>query len=244
MKPNAALGGMGRRAASLVVLFGVMAVPALAGDRALIDFIGYSPDARYFAFEEYGVQDGSGFPYATIFVVDLAADKWAPGSPYRARLDNEDATVAAARMAAQELAAAKLTALDVSIPADLVALNGDGETGDDGHRLEFGRPGFGTDAPRDVRSLTLETFPANSPTPCESYVGEKGLGYALVLEGEELHRDTALPQSRGCPLDYRIYGVVMPADWSGAEAAVAIIASYPFGFEGPDRRFLAVPLDR
>ena len=31
---------------------------------------------------------------------------------------------------------------------------------------------------------------------------------------------------------------VGPSPW------VAIIGVYPFGFEGPDRRFLAVPLDR
>lgn len=242
MKPNVALRGMGPRAASFVVLLGAMTAPALAGDRALIGFIGYSPDGRYFAFEEYGVQDGSGFPYATVYVVDLAADKWVPGSPYRTALGSEDATVAAARKAAQELAAAKLTALDVSTPAHLVALNGDGETGGDGHRLDFGKPGYGLEEPPDVQSLSIETFPADSPTPCESYIGEKGLGYALFLDGEELHRDGRLPQSRGCPLDYGIYGVVMPADWSGAEAAVAIIATYPFGFEGPDRRFIAVPL--
>jgi predicted secreted protein len=244
MKPNVALGVMGRQAASLLVFFGALTLPAVAGDRALIDFIGYSPDGRYFAFEEYGVQDGSGFPYASVFVVDLRADKWVAGSPYRITLEREDAAVADARMAAHEAAAGKLSSLDVSVPADLVALNGDGEPGNDGHELAFGGPGFGTDAPRDVRTLTLETFPANSPTPCESYTGEKGLGYALMLDGVELHRDTTLPQSRGCPLDYRLFGVVMPADWSGAEAAVAIVAAYPFGFEGPDRRFLAVPLDR
>ena len=51
----------------------------LAGDRALIDLIGYSEDGRIFAFEEFGIQDGSGFPYSNIYVVDLPADKWAYG---------------------------------------------------------------------------------------------------------------------------------------------------------------------
>ena len=44
-------------------------------------------------------------------------------------------------------------------------------------------------------------------------------------------------------MDYRIYAVVMPADFGGLQnAGVAIISTYPFGFEGPDRRFIAVPL--
>ena len=45
--------------------------PAVAGDRAMIDFIGYSQDMRYFAYEEYGVSDGVGLAYSTIYIVDL-----------------------------------------------------------------------------------------------------------------------------------------------------------------------------
>ncbi|MGE6786024.1 DUF2259 domain-containing protein, partial [Ensifer adhaerens] len=38
------------------------ASPALAGDYAALQPIGFSADGNVFAFEEYGVQDGSGFP--------------------------------------------------------------------------------------------------------------------------------------------------------------------------------------
>ena len=55
------------------------ALSALAADGAFLDIIGYSPDSRYFAFEQYGVQDGSGFPYADIFIVDLASNSWVKG---------------------------------------------------------------------------------------------------------------------------------------------------------------------
>ena len=51
------------------------AAPALAGDAAQFDPIGFSEDGRYFAYEEYGIQDGSGFPYATIYLVDLIAQR-------------------------------------------------------------------------------------------------------------------------------------------------------------------------
>ena len=60
-----------------------LALPALAGDRALFQPIGFSADGRYFAFEEYGVQDGSGFPYSNTYILDLPADKWVNGTPVR-----------------------------------------------------------------------------------------------------------------------------------------------------------------
>ena len=58
----------------------------------------------------------------------------------------------------------------------------------------------------------------------------------------ELHKDgDTLPKSRRCPQDYRLYAVVAP--FEQFRPRVAIISSYPFGFEGVDRRFLAVPID-
>ena len=69
------------------------------------------------------------------------------------------------------------------------------------------------------------------------------------MGARELHADgDTLPKSRRCTLDYTIYAVVQPFEnyWADGfdSRRVAIIASYPFGFEGVDRRFLAVPIDR
>jgi predicted secreted protein len=244
MKPNVAKAGMGPRGASLAVLVGIgFAAPVLAGDRALIDYLGYSDDGRYFAFEEFGVQDGSGFPYSNLYLIDLPADKWVPGTPYRVRLDDEEAGVDEARIAARELAEAKLDEFEIDVAAHTIAHNADGETGD-GHELSFGRPGYGLEPPQNVARLTLETFAAPSAQDCVTFLGEEAKGFALYLDGDEIYRDGGtLPQSRGCPMDYRIHAVVRPAEWSGADGGtVAVIANYPFGFEGPDRRFLIIPL--
>ena len=70
---------------------------ALAADGAEFNAIGYSPDSRYFAFEQYGVQDGSGFPYWQVFVVDLKTNEWVKGAPVRVVLENEQAKLSAAR---------------------------------------------------------------------------------------------------------------------------------------------------
>ncbi len=53
-----------------------------------------------------------------------------------------------------------------------------------------------------------------------------------------LHRDHTLPR----PQDYRIHAEAVPFNSTEGEGAVAILSVYPFGFEGPDRRSMAVPL--
>src|SRR4051812_24371251 len=68
-------------AAAIAALI-ILALPALAGDRASLNIIGYSEDGRYFAFEELGEFDGVGGYYAHIFVVDLSDDSWVKGTPY------------------------------------------------------------------------------------------------------------------------------------------------------------------
>jgi len=247
MRPNVGPAVMARRAASLLLLGALVAPPAVAGDRALIDFVGFSEDGRYFAFEEFGVQDGSGFPYSNIYVIDVPADKWVAGTPFRARLEDEEASQIEARKAAAELGQQTIDELGITRPVDLVAVNGDGELGD-GTYLTFGAPGYFPNDPQGVFTLTMDIFAAESPENCESLLADKAMGFSLTLtyaQGtRELFADKVLPRSRGCPTTYRIYGVVAPQYATPPAGYVAIIAAYPFGFEGPDRRFIAIPLDK
>ena len=80
-------------------------VPAAAADRALVDVIGYSEDLRYFAFEEFGVQDGSGFAYANRYYIDTTTDRYLPDTPIRVRLQDETKSVNNARAEAKAQAA-------------------------------------------------------------------------------------------------------------------------------------------
>src|SRR5690606_36811639 len=59
----------GLRGALLAALASILSqfTPAFAGDTASLDVLGYSPDGKVFAFEEYGIADGSGFPYSNIY---------------------------------------------------------------------------------------------------------------------------------------------------------------------------------
>lgn len=236
-----------RLAASLGFL-ALAAAPALAGDAANFAPLGFSADGRYFGYEEFGVQDGSGFPYSNIFILDVAADKWAGGSPFRVTLEEESPTLAGVRDAAMAKAAKAFTDLGISEPAVIEALNGDGEPGHDGTSIMFGARGFGMDPPPNPVTLRIESFESTSTVPCvESFGFEPPVGFALTLEADgnttALHRDTSVPASRNCTVAYRPYAIVAPVNWSWAgRTPVAIISVFSRGFEGPDRRFIAVPV--
>lgn len=238
---------MTRHAATRVtVLLGaslLLAAPALAGDRAQFTPLGYSDDGRYFAFEEFGVQDGSGFAFSTTYIVDLPADKWAIGTPVRVRQDDESISIAELRQLAASEVAGRLTEYKISYPASIIAMNGDGEPDAAAYGLRYGRPGYGLSGVTDEHLLELELVDLPANADC-AIIDDATKGMVLRLDGEEIMRDSGtLPKSRGCTLDYRVYAVVSPADFnSNPGMDVAIIAYYPFGFEGPDRRFMAVPL--
>ena len=232
--------------ASAITALALLASPALAGDRALVDIIGYSPDARYFAFEEFGIQDGSGFAYSSIYIVDLSTDSWVVGTPVREQADDEGVSLSQIRAEVQLQAAPEIAAFSIDVPAEYAALVGDGAPGSDGRTLHFGSPGYGPGEVSGDYQLRLSTFPTTAVAPCAEWFSVDAMGYELVISdtGSErlIHRDGALPRSRGCPVTYRIHAVVLPFNAGSISDAVALISVYPGGFEGPDRRFIAVPL--
>src|SRR4051794_38905355 len=132
---------LARVAASAVMLAGAaLPLPALSVDRALIELLGYSPDGRYFAFEEYGLHDGSGAPYSDITIIDLNADQ-TQRFAYFGENGVEDDLLSPMRATVAEEAAAELKKLDISMPAKFVSMVGDGVAGADGFNLRFGNPG-------------------------------------------------------------------------------------------------------
>jgi len=245
MQLNVALAATARLAASSIALL-VLALPAQAGDRALIDYIGFSEDFRYFAFEEFGIQDGSGFAYSSIYVVDLNTDSWVVGTPVRYQADSEEAPLSTVRDLVAESAADHVAEFGIDVPVEIAAMIGDGVPGTDAKSLVFGAPGYMPGTVSGDYTLTLSTFETTATSPCDEWFGVKPKGYQLEVSdsgsARQVHMDEKLPRSRGCPTDYRIHSVVMPFGGATLSNAVAIVSVYPGGFEGPDRRFLAVPL--
>lgn len=249
MKRNAATRVSVRLAtagASLLAGLALAVSPVWAGDRALLEVIGYSSDSHYFAFEEFGIQDGSGFAYSNIYVVDLTEDNWVVGTPVRKQADDEKTPLTAVRADAVEKAGDILATLGIEAPAQVLAMVGDGAPDQTGETLRFGLPRYSDGTVDGDYLLSLKTAEAQAMTPCSAWFGAQALGFTLSVEDKgavrEVHADETLPRSRGCPVSYRIHAVLAPWTDDPLPHAVALISVFAHGFEGPDRRFVAVPL--
>ncbi|MGV3552551.1 DUF2259 domain-containing protein [Rhizobium sp.] len=228
-----------------VLLLLLTAGSASAGDTSSLDVLGYSPDGKVFGFEEYGIADGSGFPYSNIVFVDIAADKFLPGTPIRVRLEDETG-LAKARETARAKAAALLEKYKLADnPGVILAFNPPSEVDSDPKRLRF--QSFLSAPPAGfTNTLTLATKEFPVPADCASFA-ENYRGFTLKLteyQGQPtdtiIHDEANVPASRACALDYSIGAVVSSEVRDVTMMAMILVNSH--GFEGPDRRWIAVPI--
>lgn len=241
------------RAAAALLLLPLMALPAAAADGASLGLIGYSPDSRYFSFEQYGVQDGSGFPYWDVFVLDLKTNQWLPGTPVHAQIDSEDGRVADARAKARAAAQPVLDANRITEPAELLADNPATEIVPDRSKLTFDRwyvsggsqvDGKGSNQIRFELALSPIQLPNSAECPLD-YGENYGLRLTIkdITAGttRTIYEDKTIPASRDCPTSYDLSAVVAQSGYPVTDRLVAIIGVYGRGFEGSDHRFIAVP---
>ena len=234
-----------------LLMFMAFAGVCEAADGAKFHPLGYSPDGRYFAFEQYGVQDGSGFTYADVFVLDTVADAWAEGTPINVLKEEESINPRSARVAAAEKAAPVFHTLSITEPADVLAANPFTEVVADRRRITFhnhynyAMGMFGNPEDQGTFSLVLTEVPVPVPKTCDIEDGIKGFRLALRENKKSLekivHEDKVLPDSRGCALGYDIEAIIAPSNVEEVKRLVAVIGVYRRGFEGADRRFIAVP---
>lgn len=236
---------MKKAAIAALCLLAAASTPASAGDTATMEVLGFSPDGKIFAFEEYGVQDGSGFPYANRFYIDTATDSFLPDTPVRVRIDDESASVAQARRQAADKGAA--IASDAELAANrgfAAAANAVTELSADPHQFLF-LPRAVFPPIDDPVALRLEetNFPAISD--CMGATQVKGFRLLQIDpdkpgQSRVLHEDSSIPASRGCPLGYKLGAVQTLFAANGAAVIAVLIAVERVGFEGPDHRWIAV----
>jgi len=245
------------RVAALALLATLVPRLALAADSAESVALGYSPDRRYFAFEQFGTQDGSGFPYSDIFVLDLDANSWVEGTPIRVLTQDETATLGTTRATSAARAAPILAGHKIGEPAVVLASNPATEVREDRDSVAFDpyyrhmggsvpMPAADTWGERyEVKVTATDVLPL--PEHCKAY-GEPVKALTVTLtelksgKVTTVHRDAGIPTSRGCPQGYDIDKVVAPAAYYGQDGRfVVLVGVYSFGFEGQDRRYIAIP---
>lgn len=219
---------------------------AHAGDHATLNVIGFSEGGAVFAFEEYGVQDGSGFPYANRFYITTADDQFVAGTPIRVRIDEELAAIGDARDQAQSQASVLGLPADTDFqPGFAAGLNAITELSAAPHRMRVNpRPVVpAIDRPLEIN---LVEKPMRAQGVCEG-IADTVAGFELVQIGiadgdsaRRLHIDTNVPASRNCPLGYRIGGIYTFFPDNGSAVMAVMLAVRSFGFEGPDFRWMAV----
>lgn len=231
----------------LIVFLFLVLLPAesFAGDYANLNFIGFSKDGKFLAFEQYGVQDGSGFPYADIFFINTEKNIFA-AAPVSVRIDRDDATETTVRNKANLAAAKKLRELKIvkGNPGSLVLshlttdLTFNENLKNNTETVRFAELIFSSYQKGDYE-LSLKSVPAKMKD-CDIFEQEI-FKLELSLKDNEsgatkiLQKDADLPKSRGCALSYSIQNVYVYADY----IAVFLNVLTP-GFEGADMRYMVV----
>ena len=224
-------------------LFLACAGDAKAGDVAERHILGFSPDGDTFAFEQFGVQDGSGFPYSDIFMIDTASDKWVDGSPFRVLLREERAQPKWARRDALTKAGNLLRERVISNPGRLLASNPPAELSAQPYQVVVNANPVQI-APPERWTFSLQEMTFKNPR-CTAFASEDVKGFKLTMQKDgqasrTLHVDKSLPKSRGCALRYAISDIIIHEPRNGKRIFAILVSVYAHGFEGPDRRFLAV----
>jgi len=220
---------------------------ASASDNSQFVPIGYSPDGRFFSYEDYGMSEKYQLSYSHIYVIDLVQDKWVLGTPVMYMALRPSETLADVRKRAAGKAEMVLNDLEINVPAQIVAMIGEGELGADRKQLLFGVPPRGVgDSIVGKYSLTLKSFETAAASPCWQWFGKKPLGFGVTMENFggtlEIYKDGVLSRSRGCPFQYGFSAVIMPFGATDISSFVVMIAAFGNGLEEVDKQYLAVPL--
>jgi predicted secreted protein len=216
---------------------------ARAGDGAAADVLGFSPDGRYFAFQQHGEEDGSGAIYYETTAVDVANDRPVAGTPFVAASPEEATKHAEALLRRLDIGNAGIEV--VGVPAsrahEVISPRDVNPVMDAAvAELSLGPAIVGAGGRILLRAADLDA------PRCRGLVPEgRPQGFTLVLERPDmaplvLHRDRELPQSRGCPDRYGLAGAYALATPAGDTALAVLLQYFYFAFEGHNRRFLVV----
>lgn len=223
---------------NLIFLLLMLALSSVwAGDATHLYFIGFSKDGRYLAFQQSGISAGEGTAFATLHVIEVIGNRYEV-RPLETRSNNDDE--AAALKSNLEQGKDKLNELGIIADnqGQQVVARPLSDISVDPKKAKFvlGVPLAGS--AQKTYTVILEQKPAEAE--CASLGKSQMFNLAVINENEKktkpLQNDTKVPESRGCPLDYRIADVYV---YQEKFVAVFLNVSTP-GFEGQNVRHMVV----
>jgi predicted secreted protein len=233
--------------ASLALLANTLLAPAFAAEIADLNVRGFSQDGRIFAFEERGIQDGSGAPYANIFLVDTDEDRFLPGTPIRRGREGEFSSVWQAILAARNDLSDRGISLENYVSGNVVASFAPAQIKVNKKQASFYLiPNTIGLAP--TYRVEIREFPLDGPQYCQDF-GIDTVGFELKFGREDddelrvVHSDTRLPGSRGCVVGYDVREVrTHLPDGRGVVVAIVIFMQ-GVGFENSlqGRHMVVIP---
>jgi predicted secreted protein len=197
--------------------------------------LGFSPDGRYFAFEQGGPSDSATYSVTTVIEVDTGRPLKGSQTTYS---DEERKQLAKIRAAT----AKQIKRLKIS-PRDFMTISVRGinvEPFEEASIKSFALPSgwFGPETWLVLRQFKLVT------QRCKD-TNESPIGFALALERKDsptvqLSHDTAIPASRGCPTRYRVADVHVRRLTDGAAALAVMVEDFTPGADGQNHDYTAV----
>jgi predicted secreted protein len=216
----------------LIFALGMLA-PAAAG-AAEVKVLGFSPDGRYFAFEQSGA-DAAG-SYSMTTAMEVADNRQVKGGSISYNDDDRSRLKKATTTTKRLLRRLKISARDYMT----VSLRGlDVEPFEEASHKSLALPSswFGPES-----WLVLQQF--KIALRCHT-TNANPVGFGLALERKnaapiQLAHDVAIPSSRGCQTHYRVVEAHARRLKEGPVAMAVIVQNFAPGFDARNRSFIAV----
>jgi predicted secreted protein len=212
-----------------------------AGEAAVLNFIGFSQNGQYLAFEQFGTYDGQGGHFSHTYVVDVAKNKYAIKPQLHENIEGNITLLEFKN---------NLTSLQQTFiePYQIIAENRGQQVigrlftdmGADRAKVQFSLQPPLVPLVQNTYTVILEEINAASEADCFGFGEAKRFRLKIIHDqtqtSQVLQADRKLPTTRGCALGYRIQDVyIYDNQWVSV-----FINMFTLGFEGQSMRYLVV----
>jgi predicted secreted protein len=220
---------MKRVAIMILLVLAVGTQGSMARDAVELKVLGFSPDGRYFAFEQRGTSENAS--YSVTNVIDVETGRQMKGSRTSFSDEERKRLTKIRKAAAKQIKRLKISARDLMT---ISVLGFDAEPFDEASIKSFALPSkwFGPESWLVLRQFKLVTRCHNKDA--------SPVGFGLALERKDapatrLSHDVSIPLTRGCPTQYRIADAHARRTPDGTVALAVIVQDSTPGVDAQNR---------